>query len=42
MATAKLTTVMGKKATPACSGLKPSTPCRNWVVKKKNPIIAPR
>ena len=33
IATAKLTTVIGKNPSPACNGLKPSTPCRYCVVK---------
>ncbi|HUZ38828.1 MAG TPA: hypothetical protein VMV17_21085 [Streptosporangiaceae bacterium] len=31
-ATAKLTTVIGKNATPAANALNPSTACRYWVV----------
>src|ERR1700712_1222536 len=40
-ATAKLTAVIGRNARPAWSGVKPSTPCRDWGGKKKKPIIAP-
>ena len=29
--------VIGRNATPARSGLKPSTSCRNWVTKKNMP-----
>ena len=29
-----ITAVIGRKASPAWSGLKPFTPCRNWVRKK--------
>jgi hypothetical protein len=31
--------VIGRKATPARSGLKPMTFCRNWVRKKNTPNI---
>jgi len=31
--------VIGGNATPAFSGLKPSTSCRNWVRKKNIPIM---
>lgn len=41
-ATAKLTADIGRNARPAWSGVKPRTTCRYWVVKEKNPIIAPR
>jgi hypothetical protein len=33
--------VSGRKARPACSGLKPSTPCMYWVRKKNIPNIVP-
>jgi hypothetical protein len=41
-ATPKLTADIGRNPTPACSAVKPKTSCISWVVKKKNPIMAPR
>ena len=42
VATAKLTTVIGRNPRPAWKAVKPRTPCMSRVVKKKKPIIAPR
>ena len=36
-----ITSVMGRKAIPACSALKLRAPCMNWVRKKNIENMAP-
>ena len=36
-----ITAVIGRNPSPACSGLKPRTPCRYWLRKKNIENIPP-